>query len=232
MVAIRSIYAQVSADLPELENGEVVEFTRQMLNLHMNDDEATDWFIAQIRDCLSQGKKFFKSIDDTMHILGQETGKNLTGQLTTLLRTELDRLCSRSSFLSPYSVKLGPLLIDRCRVSGSNARPVFLVFRSAAKGKVATSNLHQNMQMHFLRLPGVKSGRRVSSKLTSSMPGIADLGGAMLEEEEESEPESLDYQLRYGSVGVGSRFLSPGLIMGIFCESYCTYIFRHVRCLC
>ena len=142
-----------------------MEFTRQMLNLHMNDNEASDWFIAQIRDCLSAGKGVFKSIDDTMHILGQESGKTLTGQLTTLLRSELDRLCSRASFLTPYSVELGPLLIDRCRVSGSNARPVFLVFRSA------TSDLHKDMQMKFRQIPGARRPHRVAS-LRKGLSGL------------------------------------------------------------
>ena len=128
-----------------------------MLNLHMNENEASDWFIAQIRDCLSAGKGVFKSIDDTMHILGQESGKTLTGQLTTLLRSKLDRLCSSASFLTPYSVELGPLLIDRCRVSGSNARPIFLVFRSA------TIDLNKDMQKKFRQIPGAKSTRRLLS---------------------------------------------------------------------
>ena len=145
-----------------------------MLNLHMNDNEASAWFIAQIRDCLSQGKGFLKSFDDTMHILVQENGKSLTGQLTTLLRTELNRLCSRSSFLTPYSVKLGPILIDRCRVSGSNARPVFLVFRAASD-----SNLRSNLQSRFRQLPGAKSLRRATkSSMSSRSSDVDDMGTA------------------------------------------------------
>eukprot|EP00750_Incisomonas_marina_P003362 INCI13080.3.p1 GENE.INCI13080.3~~INCI13080.3.p1 ORF type:complete len:1652 (-),score=267.90 INCI13080.3:98-5053(-) len=128
----------IPAQLPEMQSAASVEYVREMLHPEMDEEAAATWFINTIDSCFRDGVEFAKSFDDSMHILGQSSRKSVTRRLTAILQSSLMKKLPRVPVIAPYGKVLGPIVYERCVVSGSNARPVILTFETLGSEKSET----------------------------------------------------------------------------------------------